>query len=636
MTRADANQLTTNIMPMTRRLPNGARAKRSAGRFSRQPARHRTVATIWEKLSGGTQLQVLDERVMTEAELRQIAQKIKCTDSYGIIFNLIDGLPKYGRAYDWNVGSILQHLDAELVVSSIQHIGNPAPLYESIGLAWVLGEYRSQDPFIVNFLHDVVRLSKDADAWWRAAFSIEKIGAGDAVTLLKRSLKAVGLSGLEYYLDHINDKRSLIGILLESNVDNLERIIYPRVRREFLVATNVGTVINCCWLIGRLKLIDNDIETKLVSLMRDDNYELKYYTFFALQNNATERLRPILENALSDADPLIRKMAARGVVSVGDQKSLAVLEKSLFRENDQAVVAEITEAIYRLKNPSNRDRLLIELKSYRNENGMISDESDKWYREPGIYHAFAEAEDPENICFNLILQKIGSRRVTNPVDLATGTGRTLRQILEKVNYQGTLHGVDISADMCDFVERNLRRERKYTNALRLERCAIRDASVRLRCKSSLIVSSFGFPSRISNSRQCLDELKAVYELLADDGEFYTIGWDESYNDELSAMWFKYVPDDIQAWDFDEWRRKRIAAAETTRNCGLTWFKRGLAVPLQFGSLREAASVMGYLFGRDAAREIAHSGKTEWRMSLGITRDSKKDLAKTIAAYEKRN
>ena len=636
MTRADANQLTTNIMPMTRRLPNGARAKRSAGRFSRQTARHRTVATIWEKLSGGTQLQVLDERIMSEAELRQIAQKIKRTDSYGIIFNLIDGLPKYGRAYDWNVGSILQHLDSELVVSSMQLVGTPVPLYESIGLAWVLGEYRSQDPFIINFLHDAVRLSKNSDAWWRAAFSIQKIGVGDAVSLLKRSLRATGLSNLDYYLDRIHDKRSLIGVLLESNSDNIERIIYPRVRHDFLAATDTDTIINYCWLIGRLKLIDADIEAKLISLMRDDNYDLKYYTFFALQNNATERLRPFLEDAFKKSDPLIRKMAARGLACVGNQKSLTTLEEGLFRENDQAAIAEITETIHRLKRPSDHDRLLVELQASRNENGVLSDQSKNRYCDPSIYNVFAEAVDPENLCFNLILRKIGSRQVINPMDLGTGTGRFLRQITEKIIFKGVLHGVDVSSDMCDFVDRNLQRGRKYAHAVHLERCAIRDAAARLEIKSSLIVSSFGFPSQPSDDKQCLEELRAVYNLLEDDGEFYTICWDDNHNIDRSAVWFGRAPANIQAHDSYDSHRSRGAAADKKSKSGLTWFKRGLSVPLQFSSLREAASVMGYLFGRDVAREIVLFGRTEWLMSVGMTHDTKNDLAQAIAAHEKRD
>jgi hypothetical protein len=550
---------------------------------------------------------------------------------------LIDDIPKRGRAYDWNVGSILQHLECELTISSLQHVENVEALYDSIGLAWVLGEYRDSDPFIIGYLRNVVRHAKNPEAWWRAAFSLELLGTDDAVSLLKRSIKSSGTKELSYYLDNLDDKRAIIGILVTSNVENIQNVIYPRVRDEFLHSDDHATVINCCWLIGRLKLIDNEIQKKLVSLMRDANYELKYYTFFALQHNATERLRPVLEQAVDESDPLIRKLAVRGLASVGSGKSLGALEAALYAENDPAVISEITKAIYRLKNPRNRDQQLIESRSFRNENGMIADESDKWYRDPSVYAMFSEAEDPENICFDIVRKKIGNKRVMNPIDLATGTGRTLWQVLEKVDYSGVLYGVDSSADMCAFTEKNLRRERKYTRSVEIVHGTIADFPSRSGgVKSNLIVSSFGFPSCVFNERDCLAELKAVRDMLTDDGEFFTIGWDETFNDALSQMWFKYVPDDIAAWDFEEWRKKRAAAIASPRNCGLTWFKKGIAVPLQFSSLKESAHVMGYLFGRDAAQEVVRGTMTEWTMSLGITRDTKKDLTRIINAYEKRD
>ncbi len=592
------------------------------------------VASTWESLRNG-RLSVLDERLFSEADLKEVAENIKKATSYGTVFRLIDDIPKWGRTYDWNVGSILQHLDCELTVSSLQHIENIEALYESIGLAWVLGEFRSHSPFIVDYLYKVVRSAKDPEAWWRAAFSLEKLGVDDAVNLLKRSLKASGKRELGYYLDRLNDKRAVIGILVSSNIDNIKNVIYPRVRTEFLKGDDQATVINCCWLIGRLKLIDDEIFKKLISLMRHGNYDLKYHTFFALQHNATERLRPILEETLSELDPLIRKMAVRGLMSIGSGKSLGVLEAALFAEREQSVISEISKTIYHLKNPSNRDRLLIQIRSFKNENGMISDEHDKWYSDPSVYALFSEAEDPENVCFDLVLQKVGNKRIVNPVDLATGTGRTLWQMLEKMKYSGTLYGVDSNSNMCEFAEKNLHRERKYTRPVEIVHSTIAEFFKRTGVKSNLIISTFGFPSCVFSERDRLTELKSVRDTLTDDGEFFTIGWDETFSDELSQMWFKYVPDDAKAWDFEEWRKKRIDFIESARNCDLTWFKRGLSIPLQFSSLNTAAQVMGYLFGRDAAKEVVRSNKTEWTMSLGITRDTKKDLSRIIKSYEKR-
>lgn len=596
------------------------------------------IEDIWDAVKfGGEALGVLDDRVLSESNLKILADYIKKTASFGAVFRLIDDIPKRGRAYDWNVGSILQHLDSELTVSSLQHIGDIKALYNSVGLSWVLAEYHDPNPFILDYLRSVVHYAKNPEAWWRAAFSLELLGAEDAVNLLKRSIKSSGTNELSYYLDRLDDKRSLIGILVTSNIENIQNIIYPRVRDEFLHSDDRVTVINCCWLIGRLKLIDEDIQKKLISLMRHRNYELKYHTFFALQHNATERLRPVLEQAVDESDPLIRKLAVRGLASVGSGKSLGALEAALYAENDPAVISEITKAIYRLKNPRNRDQQLIESRSFRNENGMIADESDKWYRDPSVYAMFSEAEDPENICFDIVRKKIGNKRVMNPIDLATGTGRTLWQVLEKVDYSGVLYGVDSNIDMCAFIEKNLRRERKYTKFVEVAHSTIADFPTHSGgVKSNLIISSFGFPSCVFNERDRLAELKAVRDMLADDGEFFTIGWDETFNDTFSHLRFKHAPGAISKWDFNEWKKKQIENMGSVSSCGLTWFKKGIAVPLQFSSLKESAHVMGYLFGRDAAQEVVRGTMAEWTMSLGITRDTKKDLTRIINAYEKRD
>ncbi len=72
----------------------------------------------------------------------------------------------------------------------------------------------------------------------------------------------------------------------------------------------------------------------------------------------------------------------------------------------------------------------------------------------------------------------------------------------------------------------------------------------------------------------------------------------------------------------------------SRNCNLTWFKKGLNIPLQFTSIQEASSVMGYLFGRDAAKSIIKKNKIDWNMSMGITIDTKESLKDIIKKYER--
>lgn len=576
----------------------------------------------------------LNSQMYSEAELRILAKFIDLEPLKNIIIkNLISNIPEFGRNFDWNIGSILQHLETEAVISVLR-VNTDNRLFNSIGLAWVLGEFRNTNRVITDFLYQIVNNSTDSDSWWRAAFSLEKLGLEEAVNLLKMSLKRIVLKDLDFYVSKINDKKSIISILIISNVENIEQIIYPRVKQIFLQSNDEVTIINCCWLIGRLKLIDAQIYEKLLALTSNNNYELKYYTFFALQHNATEQLRPILEKALLDVDPLIRKMAARGLMSVGNVQSLAILNDTLYQEQEESVVSEVSRAIYHLKNPADRARLLLEIGSFRNENGMISDDSDKWYRDPDIYRVFSEAEDPENICLALIYERLGDLSIINPIDLATGTGRMVWQILEKLPFKGALFAVDASEQMCDFIKKMIKRERKFTNNIRVIQSTIQETKKHIDPLSTFIISSFGFPSRISDPDLCLEELKAVDALLDQDGLFFTIGWDETFNDELSRMWYKFIPDKISARDFEEWRQNRAAAILSPRNAGLNWLKKGIAAPLQFASLKEAALVMGHLFGRDAAQYVINSGKTEWNMSMGITCNTKEELLNIIKSYER--
>ena len=572
---------------------------------------------------------VLNKIALSEEKLRHIANYLNTLKNRGkIVESLINKINNSNRSYDWNVGSILQHLDIDIIIGSLKKL-EWNKLHNSIGLVWVLGEFKNTNRIIIDFLYSAIEKATDQDAWWRAAFSLEKLGVTEAVNLLKMSLKNEKLNSLDFYLNHLEDKKSIISILILSNVDNIEKDIYPKIKSLLFTSDNDKIIINCCWLIGRLKLVDGEIYEKLVSLIRSKNYKLSYYTFFALQNNATEILRPIMEESLLDQDPLIRKMAARGLLSIGNEESLNILNKVLYKEQEESVISEISKAIYYLKNPIDRNKLLIEIKSCRNENGMISDESDKWYSDPSVYNIFSESEDPENICFNLILKKIKGIEIRNPIDLATGTGRMMWQIMENMSFKGTLTGVDSSEQMCDFVNKAMRRERKYTNSTKIIQSITKDASEKIKIKSNFIISSFGFPSKIKNQNLCIQELRSVYNILDDDGLFFTIGWDETFNDELNTMWFKYVPDDIHARDFEEWRKKRISAISSPRNCGLTWFKKGVQVPLQFSSLKESAFVMGYLFGRDAAQYIVNTGQTEWSMSMGITCNTKQEIKEIL-------
>jgi|GEM_PF-876759 len=576
----------------------------------------------------------LAQKILTEEELKCLAKLInKSIQQQQLIFNLINIIPNLNRNYDWNVGSVLQHLDINLITDALKKI-DPTKLYESIGLAWVLGEFNNKNRLIIDFLYSIVRNSKNSDAWWRAAFALEKLGKEKAINLLKMSLKHQKLLELNFYLNNLNDKKSIICILILCNVDNIEKRIYPKIKKIFLSSRNCEIIINCCWLIGRFKLIDKEIYQKLLSLIKHNNYELKYYTFFALQSNATEKLRPVMEESLKDKDPLIRKMAVRSLRNIANEKSLNILELALYKETNTSVVSEISKSIYNLKNPFDRNKSLIKIKSNKNENGMIIDESDKWYGDPAIYNVFSKSEDPENICFGLITKKIETQKIKNPIDLATGTGRMLWLIVKNMNFEGKLFGIDTNENMCSFTKKSIKRERIYTNDIEIIQSKIDELPKKLKTKSNFIISSFGYPSKIRDKKLCLKELKAVYSLLSEDGVFFTIGWDETFNDELNLMWYKYIPDNIKARDFEEWRSKRSKIISSPRNCNLSWFKKGIQVPLQFSSLKESAEVMGYLFGKDAAEYVVENEKTEWMMHMGITFNTKKELKEIIKTYER--
>ncbi len=535
----------------------------------------------------------------------------------------------YNKNFDWNTGSILQHFNPKMVIGEFERISDKHHLYGSIGISWVLGEYKIKHSEVIRFLYDVIEKTDNSEAWWRAAFSLEKLEIEDAVNILKRNLRKKKVRPLESCLKSISDKRSVIGILIHSDNKTIEEKIYPRIKKILLNSKNTLELINCCWIIGRLRLIDNDIFDKMTLLIKHNNYELKYYIFFSLQENIINSFRPLMEKNLRNKDPLIRKMAVRGLSQIIDDASLGMLKKLLYDEKNELVISEITKAIY--AQSSTDLKKVFKIEHQANENGSIIDESDKWYADPSIYNTFSESEDPENICFDLVCQKIkrDRLRIVNPIDLATGTGRMLDQIIQKLQYDGTLCGVDLNVKMCEFLNKKFKRQKIYVNKAKIINSSIRDAPRFMKSKSSFVISSFGFPSKISDRKNCIEELKSVYKLLKDDGVFVTIGWDETFNDELNMMWFKYIPDSINADNFEEWRSRRSAGISSPRNCGLSWLKKGLSVPLEFSNLKESVFVMSHLFGRDAAEDIIRNSKKAWNMSLGITYNTKDEIRKII-------
>lgn len=146
-------------------------------------------------------LDFLSNQIFSEDILRKIAKRISsdvsCQD---LIYKLVINIPRSNRNYDWNVGSILQHFESTIVLDMFRRIENTSPFHNSIGLAWVLGELNTKDSKVIDYLYSIVNYSTDSDAWWRAAFSIEKLGVEEAVNLLKRSQKNKPVKGLEFLL----------------------------------------------------------------------------------------------------------------------------------------------------------------------------------------------------------------------------------------------------------------------------------------------------------------------------------------------------------------------------------------------------------------------------------------------------
>ena len=373
------------------------------------------------------------------------------------------------------------------------------------------------------------------------------------------------------------------------------------------------------------------LKKSLEILETTNNYETKYYILQAMIDDPKTIYIKYFREFLDSEDKLIKKMAIAGLAELGANIDVTKLETLLQNESNPNVISSLSKAIYKVKNNYFTEESNYIRKYMVNENGLIGDDSDKWYADASIYNLFSEAEDPENICFNLIFNRIleNKIKIINPVDLATGTGRAAKYILNNISYDGNLYAVDYSKQMLEYFDRTINRQKYYVKSIELVHSKIQDFKIPNNKKSSFIISSFGFPSKISDKERCQLELENIYELLTDDGVFVTLGWDETFNDDLNNMWYKYIPDNIKAANFEEWRKTREASINSARNCDLTWYKKNIKVPLLYDTLEETINVMGHLFGRDAALEILKSKRNMWWMSLGITWDNKDSLSKIL-------
>ena len=78
---------------------------------------------------------LLERKIFSEIDLRSIARLIdKIKDQDRVVYNLIHDIPKRNKNYDWNVGSILQHLSVDLVIDFLNIIKNH---YYIVLLVWL-------------------------------------------------------------------------------------------------------------------------------------------------------------------------------------------------------------------------------------------------------------------------------------------------------------------------------------------------------------------------------------------------------------------------------------------------------------------------------------------------------------------
>ncbi|MCK4794594.1 MAG: HEAT repeat domain-containing protein [Desulfobacteraceae bacterium] len=563
----------------------------------------------------------LTERRWPEADLQVLAGKIaREPNAERLMKSLICQIPLLDEDYDWNVGSLIQHWDP-VVVSNILPKIQQVELLNSIGMTWGLGQLKSTARNIVDFLREAVKSSENSDAWWRAAYSLEVLGLELAVDYLKANLRNRHIYSYDYCLKHFSDRRAIIGLLLIIDSTNLPFLIKDIER--FFVGSGRAEKLNAAWLVGRLRLEDPKLMVYMREQLESPDYEISYYTLLTLRELASEQFRGYFENVLCvHDDPLYRSVSAHALASIANSDSIPILKQSLLTEESDRVRGSITKAIDTILTACESELVVLKKTSDWHENGMIKDEADKWYANPEMYHIFSESQDPNNICFEIVRSVLKNHEVVNPVDLGTGTGRLAWQIMDNVPFTGHLFCVDKSKEMIRFLSRRVRRQVRASSIMKPQWSSI-DEFPRERpdIESSLVVSSFGFPSRVFNPEVALKELKAISELLTDKGLLITIGWDETFNDELSEMWYKFVPDALYADNFEDWRRKRADRIKTPRNCGLNWYARRIVVPLRFRSIAQAAEVVGHLFGRSAAEWIIRTNKLSWQISMGITVDS---------------
>lgn len=231
----------------------------------------------------------------------------------------------------------------------------------------------------------------------------------------------------------------------------------------------------------------------------------------------------------------------------------------------------------------------------------------EWYNYPYLYDVFSRAEDYEQKCIEIVKGYIydNNIKIINPIDVGSGTGKIYYQLLKDLKIQGNIFLIDNNLYMINFLSQNIK-----SDNVKIIKSEIKDVDL---IKSNFIISSFGFPSNISNKENILKELKKIYELLLDDGILITIGWNEKWDDELFELWKKYLNINYS---------NKI---KSIRNCNLSWYKNDISSILKFSNIKERNYVLGNFFGKEFLKDNRDNKKLEWNVSMGITLNTKEEI-----------
>jgi SAM-dependent methyltransferase len=547
---------------------------------------------------------------------------------------LITGTISHKGWYDWNLGFLLRGLNLEWLTEIID--SNSKLLLEAESLAWALGEIGSDDERIVNFLYKICENCLNYDAWWCAADALEKLKVCDATDLKKRTLKGNEWNDLEYCFNNLSNRAAVIGILKHARLENTQKIIVPKCR-DFLKSNNSDEVQNAVWLLERLRIDDNKTIHSLLDLYEiaeDQSHTLKPRIVEALGQIASPETRHILEEALFKAKYYrTRAYAAMGLGKIGDKRSVDVLKKSLEKENDDGVIGYITQALYsienKIKNKINHKNKILNWP----ENGMIFDFSDDWYTNAEIYDKFSYAEDPLNISLDFCISRIPDS-AKYIADLGTGTGRLSIHICENIPDVKKVYALDINKSMIRFLKNKIVHDKRLNSIIKTFNKSINNLPFKNN-SIDVVVSNWAFPSKMWDLDTCLIQVKEVYRVLKPGGILITIGWDESFRDELSELWYRFVPEpDFRRESFEDWRKRRKSKILSARNCHLTFIKKNVRVPLLFENPYDAANVLGFLFGYTAGEWVINHRKSEFSINIGITYNTREQLLDSIDNIQK--